>query len=465
MLKLTLKILKWIAISIGSVAVAIVVFVTAVTGTWYLSADMRQPDIAVDTLAWTLVKHDGWRESRGNMFRRSDSGLWEVWLHGAPADRGVALGRMTDSLLYYQERVFVDQIRRIVPSDSYLKFLRYLLIGFNRNLGENVPEEFREEIYGISLWCTHEFDAIGTPYERQLNYHAAHDIGHTMQEYMLVGCSSFAAWGGCSADSTLIVGRNFDFWVGDDFARNKEVAFYSPDKGYKFASVTWPGMIGVLSGMNERGLTVTINAAKGAPPTASAMPISLLAREILQYAATIDEAVEIALSRQTFVSESLLIGSAIDGRAAIIEKSPHKMALFSTDKEYLICTNHYQSAEFADDKYNIENIATSDSPWRFKRIDELISEAGTINPRGAATILRDTLGVGGEVLPTDDPRRINQPFAHHSVIFKPTEGLMWVSTGMGHSGEYVCYNLKNIFASPDFGAELYTDSLTIPAEK
>ena len=195
-------------------------------------------------------------------------------------------------------------------------------------MGENVLEEYRDEIYGISLSCTHEYDFIGTPYERQLNYHSAHDLGHAMQDYMLVGCSSFATWGTQSADSSLLIGRNFDFYVGDAFAENKQVAFYTPDQGYKFASVGWPGMIGVLSGMNETGLTVTINAAKSAVPTGSATPISILTREILQYASTIDEAFAIAQKRKTFVSESILIGSSKDGKAAIIEKSPEKTVLF-----------------------------------------------------------------------------------------------------------------------------------------
>lgn len=81
-------------------------------------------------------------------------------------------------------------------------------------------------------------------------------------------------------------------------AENKQVAFYVPEQGYRFASVGWPGMIGVLSGMNETGLTVTINAAKSAVPTGSATPISILTREILQYAATIDEAFAIAKKRK-----------------------------------------------------------------------------------------------------------------------------------------------------------------------
>jgi hypothetical protein len=450
MLRIVLKTVKWTAVALA----AVVALIAGVTASWYFSADMKQPLVAIDTALYRVQSHPGWVESRGGMMRRSDSGLWEVWLQGAPEERGAALGSMARELLYYQERVFVDQIRRIVPSEGYLGFLRYLLVGFNRRLGENVTEELRREIYGASLYCSHEFDAIGTPYERQLNYHAAHDVGHAFQEYMLVGCSSFAAWGGASADSTLVVGRNFDFWVGDDFARNRVVAFYTPESGHRFASVAWPGMTGVLSGMNERGLTVTINAAKGPPPTSSATPISLLAREILQYAATIDEALAIARARKTFVSESLLIGSAADGRAAVIEKSPRATALHESDGNTIVCTNHYQSAAFAADRHNLRNIAASDSPHRQRRIEELLAAAGAIDPARAAAILSDTLATGGAPLPPGDPRRVNQTFAHHSVVFKSEQLLMWVSVGMGHGGEYVCYDLKKIFDAPDFSGEL-----------
>lgn len=143
--------------------------------------------------------------------------------------------------MHYQEQVFVDQIREFVPSEGYLKFLGGMIRIFNRNLGRHVPEEYRREIYARSLYCSHDFDAIGTPYERQLNYHAAHDIGHAMSQYMLVGCSSFAAWGGASDDGKPVVGRNFDFYMGDDFARNKIVTFCRPQAGYPFASIGWAG--------------------------------------------------------------------------------------------------------------------------------------------------------------------------------------------------------------------------------
>lgn len=448
----------------------------------YFSADMRTPKHE-PSIIMTKVSHADTttmvpaevlyndtldlRYYDGNFLRHSESGLWELFVKGDAFQRGEAIGKLSSDLLHYQEKVFVDQIREIVPSDSYLKFLRFFIVLFNRNLGENVLEEYRDEIYGISLSCTHEYDFIGTPYERQLNYHSAHDLGHAMQDYMLVGCSSFATWGTQSADSSLLIGRNFDFYVGDAFAENKQVAFYVPEQGYRFASVGWPGMIGVLSGMNETGLTVTINAAKSAVPTGSATPISILTREILQYAATIDEAFAIAKKRETFVSESILIGSAKDGKAAIIEKSPEKTVLF-TGKEAnrLICTNHYQSEEFSKDERNMENIRTSDSPYRFARLTELINEDLPIDVSKAASILRDHKGLQNTDLGLANEMAINQFIAHHSVIFQPEKRLMWVSTSPWQCGKYVAYDLNKIFKDTiDWQHEIYSSDLTIPEDK
>lgn len=431
----------------------------------YSMADMKQPEINRDTITlFHLEEKNGYRSYGDNYLRQSESGLWEISLRGEAFERGVAFGQLTKDLLYYQEKVFVDQIRELIPSDSYLKFLRFFLILFNRNLAGYVPQEFREEIYGTSLSCTNEYNEIGTPYERQLNYHGAHDIGHAMQDYMLVGCSSFAVWGDKSADSALLIGRNFDFYMGDDFARHKLVSFYRPATGYNFASVGWAGMSGVLSGMNQTGLTVTINAAKSTMPTSAAMPISLLAREILQYASTIDEAYAIAVKRQTFVSESLLIGSAIDGKAAIIEKSTDKTALFYSDTNRVICTNHYQSDVFKDDPRNCENIATTDSPYRYERMDELLTQNYPVDAIKAADILRNYQGKENKNIGLGNEKAVNQFIAHHSVIFAPEKRLMWVSTSPWQLGKYVAYQLDSLFNKPDFEHELYTPSLVIEAD-
>lgn len=445
-MKIVIKIVKWLAVGF----LTLLIILLAGSYILYSSADMKQPALSISDLSeLPLSITDSLRSYGDNTLILNKQGLWELYVEGSPFERGVAIGRLSEELLYYQEKVFVDEIKKIIPSEKYLKFLRYFLVIFNRNLGKQVPEENREEIYGISLSCTDEFDAIGTPYERQLNYHAAHDIGHMMQAYMLVGCSSFGVWGEESADSTLIIGRNFDFFVGDDFAKNKVVAFYNPDKGYKFASVCWIGMTGVLSGMNEAGLTVTINASQASVPTGSATPISLLARIILQYAATIDEAHKIAEAHKTFVAESLLIGSARDGKAVIIEKSPDKIGLYQSSSERIICTNHYQSEVFRNDRKNEQNIRTTDSDYRLRRMNELLDKTGKVDPQTAVGILRDTLGLNDKLIGLTNEKSLNQFIAHHSVVFKPQQLKMWVGTSPWQLGEFVMYDLGEIFAEMD----------------
>ena len=462
LVRILMKSIKWIFMVLATV----LLMAAGYSVVLYCSADDMQPEDQVDLSAYVLsTDTDSLKVCGDNSLLLNGHGLWEARLTGTSLVRGVSFGVMARDLLHFQESAFVDQIKVLVPSDSYLRFLRAILKIFNRNMASYVPEEFRKEIYGISLSCSHEFDLFGTPYERQLNYHGAHDIGHMMQEYMLVGCSSFAAWEDMSEDNELIIGRNFDFWVGDDFARNRMLLFVTPDQGYKYASVSWPGMTGVVSGMNEKGLTVTINASKGAIPTSSALPISLLAKQILLYAENIDEAFEIASQHSLFVSESLLIGSAEDGRAAIIEKTPEKIGFYDPCGTSLLCTNHFQSDVYKDDEFNVRNIEESDSKYRFDRLRELVDAAAPVTPEKAAEVLRDRAGKGGKDVGLTNEMTLNQSIAHHSVIFQPQSLRMWVSTSPWQSGEMICYDLHEIFDAPGVcGKSLGSMELSIPAD-
>ena len=405
-------------------------------------------------------------QDHSSYYAQNSFGLWEAYVEGAPYARGEQLGKLAKSQVQEQEEHFIAQIRRLVPSEVLLRTLKYGVSFFNRNMNDHVPLEYQQEISGISAAFNTDNDWIAPAYARVMNYHAAHDIGHALQDLSIVGCTSFAAWDAASADSTLIIGRNFDFYMGDDFAKDKLVLFLRPDSGYAFASVTWAGFMGVVSGMNEHGLVVTLNAAKSSVPTGSKTPISILAREILQYARTIDEAYAIAKSRQTFVSESILIGSAADGRAAIIEKSPDAIGLFTPSGNTLVSSNHYQGEPFVNDSINVQNIRLSDSNYRFRRMTELLEAKLPITPAASAAMLRDQKGLDGANLGMGNPKAINQLLAHHGVVFQPEKRLMWVSANPFQLGELVCYDLNRIFKQngAPFSNGLSTDSLNILAD-
>jgi isopenicillin-N N-acyltransferase like protein len=380
-----------------------------------------------------------------NWFRKSKSGLYELYIEGAPFERGVIYGKLTTELVKRQEDIFTSQFQKMIPSNIYLHFLKYFIGWFNRHLAENVDNEFQQEIYGVSFSASDDYGYIGTKFERLMNYHAAHDIGHALQSMALVGCTSFATWNGRSADSTLIIGRNFDFYVGDKFAEDKIVAFYHPSAGYRFMMVTWAGFTGVVSGMNEQGLTVTINADKTSPPLGAATPVSLVAREILQYAKNIAEAWAIARKRKMFVSESFLIGSANDNRAAIIEKTPDSMDMYAPDDNFITCTNHFQGKQLSKLVSNEQQEKKSASMYRYQRLRELMSRNGTNTVQKTVDILRDRGGIHDQDIGMGNEKALNQLIAHHSIVFEPQKRLVWVSTAPWQLGQYVAYDLNKIF--------------------
>lgn len=406
------------------------------------------PEIADRSVEKKQVTHVSatFKKMDASWIKKSESGLWELYLEGDGFNRGVTNGKLTKELAEYQETVFIKQIQELVPSEKYLHFLKYFVAYFNRNMPDHISDEYKEEIYGVSLSASDKFDRLAPKYYRILNYHSAHDIGHALQDKnMTVGCTSFGVWNSRSEDGKLLLGRNFDFFAGDDFAENKIVCFTKPSTGHKFMYVTWAGFTGVVSGMNDKGLTVTINASKSEIPKSAATPISLLAKEILQYAANIAEAHAIAQKRQTFVSESILIGSAADKKSAIIEKTPGKTNLYSESGDELICSNHYKSKVFEEDYINNKNMVESSSLYRKIRMEQLLSRTQKFSPEAVAAVLRDQNGLNDRKIGLTNEKGINQLIAHHSVIFKPEECLVWVSTAPYQLGKYVCYDLKKVF--------------------
>ena len=385
-----------------------------------------------------------------NFLTKNKQGLWELYVEGDPLEIGLISGRLTQPLMYKQEEVLFKKINELVPSKGQQKFLQKFLSWYNRKMYKHIPNEYKSEIYGTSRYMSDDFDAIAIPYLRALYLHGAHDIGHALKDLMLVGCTSFAAWDNKTEDGKLLIGRNFDFYAGDSFAKNKIIAFINPNSGYKFMSVTWAGFTGVVSGMNEKGLTVTINAGKSKVPLVAKTPISIVTREILQYASTIDEAIAIAKKREVFVSEAIMVGSAIDKKAVLIEVSPNKFDVYDVENtNQLICSNHFQSDTYKNDRRNNKTIAESHSEYRYERMTELLSKENKLNPTEAVAVLRNKDGLKDQSIGYGNEKAINQLLAHHGIVFQPEDLKVWVSSNPYQLGEFVAYDLKEVFANRD----------------
>lgn len=401
-----------------------------------------------------------------NILKLSKHGHWQLLVKGDPFERGLITGSLTRELLQYQDNVFLDKLTEIIPSKFKQRLLRNFLKWYNRKLYLNVKEEYKTEIYGVSRFSSDQYNYIAPKYLRSLYLHGAHDIGHALQDLALVGCSSFAVWGDKTPDGELIIGRNFDFYAGDDFAKNKLISFVKPDKGIPFVSVSWGGMIGAVSAMNLNGLTVTLNAGKSDIPLVAKTPISLLAREIIQYASNINEAISIAKSRTVFVSESIMVGSATDNKAILIEVSPNKFGVYDVaNNNQLICSNHFQSDTYKDDEKNTKHILESHSKYRFDKMLESLKKSKVVTPEVAVSILRDKTGLNENSIGYGNEKALNQLLAHHGVVFKPSERQIWISSNPYQLGAFVSYDLDDVFGSVFSNKTMFeNEQLTIPAD-
>ena len=172
----------------------------------------------------------------------------------------------------------------------------------------------------------------------------------------------------------------------------------------------------------------------------------------------------IASSRESFVSESFLIGSANDKKTVVIEKSTERTALYDPDTNFIILTNHFQSGPLVNTPLNIENMANRTSVYRHEKIQELLENDTIISVSEAAAILRNRSGKSGENIGNGNELAINQLIAHHAIIFEPEKLLFWISTAPWQLGPFIAYDLESIFNTGNIDTSLFIDDIMIPAD-
>ncbi|HSD14650.1 MAG TPA: hypothetical protein VLB74_08375, partial [Flavobacterium sp.] len=120
-----------------------------------------------------------------NYLVKNKQKLWELHISGDALQLGLVNGGLSEPLIKKQERVFFTKIKDIIPSKFKQRMLRQFLKWYNRKLYLYVPEEYQTEIYGISQYNSDDYQFIAPNYLRSLYLHAAHDIGHALQDLAL----------------------------------------------------------------------------------------------------------------------------------------------------------------------------------------------------------------------------------------------------------------------------------------
>jgi hypothetical protein len=221
-------------------------------------------------------------------------------------------------------------------------------------------------------------------------------------------CSTVTLPASASPDGVARFGRNLDFPSLDIADKHSVVFIYHPRGRYQFAAVSWPGLIGVLSGMNEHGLCLANMEVERTVRTPSAMPYILLYRAVLEQCRTVDEAIDL-LQRTPRQSANNLMLMDASGNRAVAEIRPEGVVIRRGDeKSALISTNHQRG----------QDSATAGLCWRYDLLHEAsAAQFGKIDALALQRLL-------GEVVQGNQGDMTLQ-----SMVFEPANRVIYLAVG------------------------------------
>jgi hypothetical protein len=175
--------------------------------------------------------------------------------------------------------------------------------------------------------------------------------GNTMFDIKKIGgCSTLVINPERSATGAPLFGRNLDFPTLGFLHEYSLVLVCRPKGKHAFASVGFPGLLGVLSGMNDAGLavaTLEVNSSRDASPSfdPKGVPYALCFRRILEECTTVAEAAKLLRSMKRTTMMNLAVCDKKGG--AVLEMTPRTVVVRRPEKGICPCTNHFRSKELA----------------------------------------------------------------------------------------------------------------------
>jgi isopenicillin-N N-acyltransferase like protein len=398
----------------------------------------------------------------GRSFVRRVGKILEVHLSGSPEEIGKA-----HALLLYDDMVTTERVVwRLLDDKVPNRFARLLLLDTGqfayRRVAESMPAERRVELgAAASAFAPDPFADRFPTFQRFVYLTALYDISLAYERSPLVGCTTFTFSGDAAAGSPLLA-RAFDFDVDDVFDERKAVFLVEEDGKIPFASVAWPGLVGVVSGMNASGVAAVVHGARAGPTRTTGEPVVHELRRLLSTARTTDEAVVALEASEPLVSHIVVISDAA-GHAVAVERVPGARPFVRPLGPKSAVTNHLEGP-FAGDPKNLRVREISSTLPRRARGDELVQ--GLSHPAtalDAVSMLRDRAGASGATLPLGDRRAIDALIATHAVVMETATHRLWVSEAPHALGRFVAFDLDALFAEKA-GSETDTPHAEIPAD-
>jgi hypothetical protein len=451
--------LRALVFTLGVVALGLFTFHVAVGR----AARLQAPDVSLPNLQGAT---SGNVRRFGSAYARRVGRLLQVGLSGTPETIGYSHARLLYPEMVENEGILMGRFKQQVPLGAARSLLLDLAQLRYRHVDQQMSaDRLREIAAGARGFQPDPFSDMFPTFQRFVYLNALYDISLSFEGSPLIGCTTFTFDGPATSDGSGVLARAFDFEVDEIFDRRKAVFLVRETGKIPFASVAWPGLIGVVSGMNLEGVAVVVHGGRAREPQAVGEPVVHALRRVLSEARTTEDAARLLSERVPMVSHIIIVTDA-HGHSAVIERAPGVKDTLRILPSRAATTNHFESA-LKDDAKNLRVRAKTSTLPRRARADRLLADLPPnmpISPAGAAALLRDRSAADGSPLPLGDRRAINALIATHGVIMQTGPRVLWVSEAPHLLGHFRAFDLKRLLAD-DYDPERdVTEGETLPED-
>lgn len=270
--------------------------------------------------------------------------ILRVW--GTPAERGFAHGKLLG-----------DEIASVLRSEFEHRFARHpeRLDLVRSSLARLIefPADVQREIE--ALWrgieasgADRDLPELGRPFDLQDLM-----VANALDVFGLMGCSGFTVWGDQVEGGGVLSGRNFDWpFTGPHLIEHVLLLVEHAADGSVVASVTWPGYVATVTGVNRDGVAAFLHVGTGDvtfTPEPESWPTAVAARQILQQvhgssAAEFDrcrELLEYTSPPAGYITRVVLPRVPADGVPVGVFETDRNKVVAAPVRDPMVTTNHF----------------------------------------------------------------------------------------------------------------------------
>ncbi|MFK7817097.1 MAG: C45 family autoproteolytic acyltransferase/hydrolase, partial [Planctomycetaceae bacterium] len=269
-----------------------------------------------------------------------------MFLSGTPKQ----IGRQQAELAGLQMKPLVKMPKRAVAEMGASKQWPFIVFAAN-NLMKQAPKDHVTELKELIEVGQHDYQSLM--------------VGNGLIELRRMGgCASFVVMPEKSKSGKLLFGRNFDFPDFDVLHKYHCVFVVKPTGKHAFVSIGYPGLVGVISGINDAGLAVATldvyRTGDGSPQfNAMGCPLAMTYRRILEECTTVAEAQKILEESPRTTYMNLVVCDAKTART--FELSPKQVGVREPEDSVLGCTNHFR----------VKGMFANETCWRYDALKKL----------------------------------------------------------------------------------------------